>query len=274
MRILGAIVLKDEDVRGEFGEGYDEEEDGEYVNESEDDESLEFEDEEGDVEMTDVDGEEREEELYCEDYLTLLRNLAPEQTETKLEIFYPTDVDPGDSLETSLWERENGRYGTHEFGQEMRLVGVEHIAGPSCLDERGYNGHNISAQEMKGCTTYQCLAYKGPDWTPEPDDQEWEKESEFFLTGIGDRFPSRDMASPNVYPPRHGWDEGAADTYFWNVSLPCFPAHSPTSLLFISDGMNRAWEMRETSQCPSTPTASTYSPVSRSNASESSTSTV
>jgi hypothetical protein len=233
--ISGAIVLKDEDVRGEFGEEYDEEGDGDWEEkkESEDDERLEFEEEGegGDIEMKD---EEEEEELYCEDYLTLLRNLAPEETETKPEIFYPIDVDPGDSPETSLWEREKGRHGTDESGQEMRLVGVEHIAGPCCLDERGYKGHNISAEEMKGCTAYQCLAYKGSDWTPEPDDQEWERESECFLTGVGDRFPSRDMAFPNVYPPRHGWDEGEADTYSWNVSLLCFLAYSLTSLLFFS----------------------------------------
>jgi hypothetical protein len=275
VRISGAIVLKDEDVRGELGEGYGEEGDGEYVNEeSEDDERLEFEeDEEADVEMKDVGGVGEEEELYCEDYLTLLRNLVPEKTKTKPEIFYPIDVDPGDSLETSLWEREKGNYEADESGQEMRLVGVEHIAGPCCLDERGYKGHNISAEEMKGCTTYQCLAYRGPDWSPEPDDQEWEREGGYFLTGVGDRFPSRDIAFPNVYPPRHGWDEGEADTYSWNVSLLCFLAYSHFSSLLFSDGIDRAGEMRETSHCPSTPTASTYSPVFPSNASENSTST-
>jgi len=30
---------------------------------------------------------------------------------------------------------------------------LEHIAGPSCVDHNGYSGHDISAEEMKYCTT-------------------------------------------------------------------------------------------------------------------------
>jgi hypothetical protein len=134
------------------------------------------------------------------------------------ETFYPIEVDSDDSLETCLWGPEKANPRIDPSGQEIRVVGIEHIAGPSCRDERGYNGYAISAAEMKHSTTYQMLAYKPPSWKPEADDQEWEEDSECFLTGIGDRFPSRDMASPNVYPARHGWDEGEADTYSWNVS--------------------------------------------------------
>jgi hypothetical protein len=33
----------------------------------------------------------------------------------------------------------------------------EHIAGPDCVHEGGYSGHAISADEMKYCTTIQCI---------------------------------------------------------------------------------------------------------------------
>jgi hypothetical protein len=215
------VDLKDEVVKGEFGEEYGEETDREWDGDSEDDEPFEYvsDDESSDVELEDVAEEKEQEEIYCEDYLTLICNLREDETDTpERETFYPIDVNLGESLETSLWEREKANQGIDPSGQERRLVGIEHIAGPSCLDERGYNGHAISAAEMKQSTTYQMLAYKPPNWRPEPDDQEWEKDTEYFLTGIGDRFPSRDMAFPNVYPARHGWDEREADTNSWNVS--------------------------------------------------------
>ncbi|KAE9377456.1 hypothetical protein N431DRAFT_330067 [Stipitochalara longipes BDJ] len=144
------------------------------------------------------------------------------------EIFYPIDIEAGDAFEPSLWEREKGKYGADDESKGISLVGVEHIAGPKCVDDRGYNGHNITAAEMKGSTTYQCLAYKSPGWEPESDDEEWEQESEVFLTGIGDRFPSRDMDYPEVVPARHGWDQEVADS--WNgggndrtVAMPFHP---------------------------------------------------
>jgi len=39
---------------------------------------------------------------------------------------------------------------------------VEHIAGPGCRNLDGYNGHNISGEEMRGCLTLQCLVRKPP----------------------------------------------------------------------------------------------------------------
>ena len=213
-----------EEVKGKDGieevgwEGEEEDEDGEFVCEEGSGSGSESDEGESDVEMTDVDAEEEEEEVYCEDYLTLLRNLNAMNERASVpdpEIFYPIDIEAGDTFESSLWEREKGVYGADDDSKGVRLVGVEHIAGPKCLDNRGYNGHNIGVDEMKGSTTYQCLAYKSSGWEPESDDEEWEAESEVFLTGIGDRFPSRDMASPDVYPARHGWDQGDADS--WTV---------------------------------------------------------
>lgn len=135
--------------------------------------------------MEDVSGGKEEEEMFCEDYLTLVRSLREDEAKTpQHETFYPIDDNPGEfskpPLEYSLWEPEKAHQGTDPSGQELRLVGIEYIAGPSCLDERGYNGHAISAAEMKHSTSYQMLAYKTPYWNPEPDGQEWEEDSECF----------------------------------------------------------------------------------------------
>ncbi|KAN0107848.1 hypothetical protein V8E51_007590 [Hyaloscypha variabilis] len=222
---------------GEGGDWDDGEDGGEFVDEIEggEEEVLEYEEDDGeegsDVEMEDVEEEEVEEEKYCEDYLALLRNLRAmnDRPQTpKPDIFYPIDLEAGDTFESALWEREKTKYGAEDESRGVSLVGVEHVAGPRCFDDRGYNGHNIPAEEMKGCTTYQFLAYKSSDWHPESNDEEWEERSQVFLTGIGDRFPSRDMASPEVIPVRHGWNEGDSDS--WNgggndrsVAMPFHP---------------------------------------------------
>ena len=75
----------------------------------------------------------------------------------------------------------------------------EHIAGPNCEDTQSYNGHNISAEEMRTCTAVQCLIEKEsqtrnwlPEWTSESDDEDFERESKYFLSGLGDRTGSWD----------------------------------------------------------------------------------
>lgn len=65
----------------------------------------------------------------------------------------------------------------------------EHISGPGCVDGRGYSGHWISLEEMNGCRAAQFLLLNGPDWRPESDDQDFELESQVFLTGIADGSP-------------------------------------------------------------------------------------
>jgi hypothetical protein len=224
------------DVALEFLEDYDEDADEsyEYASDSDyeplefdsDNESSYFEPDEKVADEEDVDG------VFSEDYLTLLWNLAPRtQKKAKPEVFYSFEHKEG--FEEALWERERGNYGPEvmvEAPQETNLVGVEHVAGADCKDERGYSGYNITVEEMKGCCNYQCLAYKGPNWTPEPDDQDFELESECFLTGIGDRFPSRDTYSPEAVPARHGWDQDHADTdNCWVILLIPFSSYQRTA---------------------------------------------
>lgn len=86
----------------------------------------------------------------------------------------------------------------------------EHIAGPNCVHYRGYSGHAISAEEMKYCTTMQFLVPYTRDshdpshhQQPEPDEEEFEKEGEYHLTGLGEECGSwEDDCS--IYPARYG----------------------------------------------------------------------
>ncbi|PGH06212.1 hypothetical protein AJ79_06600 [Helicocarpus griseus UAMH5409] len=107
--------------------------------------------------------------------------------------------------------------GEHSGCQLMQHEGsdeLEHIAGPGCMSGAGYSGHQISLEEMKGCRAIQCLVRKRPDWTPEPDDQDWELNGNYFVTGIGDGSP--DESQLEVDPPRHGTASVWANDVFWD----------------------------------------------------------
>ena len=181
-----------------------------------------------------------DEESPCEDYLTLRALMLLEVKPLGQEMFYLIDNSAGLLFESSIWGREKSKFGPE---QEFSPVGLEHIASATCLDDRGYNGHNICASEMKGCTTYQCLAFKKHHWTPESDDQVWEGTSEVFLTGVGDMFPSRDMECPTVWPKRHGWDQEEADTYYFPVRSP-----PPATTTFPFPDRNENRQQRHNSQ--------------------------
>ncbi len=92
---------------------------------------------------------------------------------------------------------------------------LEHLAGPGCEHSSGYCGFNISAEEMRGSTTVQCLVMKTTEWTPEPDDQEFELSGKYYLSGLSGQMPSRDMDGPTMTPPRHGADHIFADVVLW-----------------------------------------------------------
>lgn len=91
----------------------------------------------------------------------------------------------------------------------------EHVAGPGCSRYNGYKGHIIQASEMYGCKTIQCLVPKPPNWRPEPDDMDFERQSRFFLSGLSDHMPSRDMDRPQFQPQRNGleWAEAEVHDY-------------------------------------------------------------
>lgn len=103
---------------------------------------------------------------------------------------------------------------SQELGTDPEYF-VEHIAGVNCVSLDGYNGNNISAEEMKACTTLQCVVDRRSDahdsienLPPEPDDEDFERESNYFLTGLLERCGSwEDMYNMSVYPRRHGFDD-------------------------------------------------------------------
>ena len=96
----------------------------------------------------------------------------------------------------------------------------EHLAGPGCVSHCGYSGHRISLAEMKGCRAVQCLVEKDADWMPEDDDQDFELEGHYFLSGIGDGAPDISILDV-IKPVRHG----AESIYISNTV--CFSSDSP-----------------------------------------------
>ena len=78
----------------------------------------------------------------------------------------------------------------------------EHLAGHGCGSNRGYAGHRISLAEMKGCRVAQCLVKKDANWMPEDDDQDFELEGDYFLSGISDSLP--DCSARDIKYIRHG----------------------------------------------------------------------
>ena len=115
-------------------------------------------------------------------------------------------------------ESSGCKHSARESSQGEKLD-PEHIPRPGCESYLGYSGHRISLEEMKGCRAIQALAVKGPNWSPEPDDQAFEFESNYFLTGIGDGSP--DISPLTVINPiRHGVDE----IWVGNLSEVCIVA--------------------------------------------------
>lgn len=105
---------------------------------------------------------------------------------------------------------------------------LEHIAGPKCANTGGYNPHAISVEEMRGCKTVQCLVVKDQHWRPEPDDEDFELSSNYFLTGISDHVPSRDTGSLEVFPVRHFQSSPFADVWIVDpgeaTAMPIHPS--------------------------------------------------
>ncbi|KAF4634045.1 hypothetical protein G7Y89_g4055 [Cudoniella acicularis] len=119
----------------------------------------------------------------------------------------------------------------------------EHIAGPGCVNRSGYNGFSISTEEMKGCNTVQCLVPKDSIWKPSPEDEDFERGSNFFLSGISDRVPSRDENDVAPIPARHNVVRLPADDCIFEPSLQhntvmpfhpsCFEIYKRASRLYF-----------------------------------------
>ncbi|KXJ92058.1 hypothetical protein Micbo1qcDRAFT_204081 [Microdochium bolleyi] len=96
----------------------------------------------------------------------------------------------------------------------------EHIAGPDCSNDHGYNGHLISVDEMFHGHTAQFLASKilleesGSAWESAEDDLDFERDSACFLTGLSKAAPVTDDTI-RVQPERHGVDQIESDNYLY-----------------------------------------------------------
>lgn len=86
-----------------------------------------------------------------------------------------------------------------------------------CFRGKGYNGKSITAEEMRGCNTAQCLLSKvcRSANAEEPDDQDFERESSFFLSGLCGRVCSRDGGGEEFLPIRHGLVDIMVDSWVW-----------------------------------------------------------
>lgn len=108
---------------------------------------------------------------------------------------------------------------------------MEHLAGPDCPCEGAYNGNFISAEEMLGCCTCQCLIPKPQFTVPELDDADFESNSDFMLTGLSDNMPIRSRVGL-FFPERHGLGSCIAANFFTSpdyAHLTGMPFH-PTCL--------------------------------------------
>lgn len=69
---------------------------------------------------------------------------------------------------------------------------------------------------MKHCISAQCLSVKLPDWQPEPDDEDFEKDAKYcFLTGIsvGGVY---EWEVEGLTPTRHGVSRAEIDNNSWD----------------------------------------------------------
>lgn len=121
----------------------------------------------------------------------------------------------------SIREKQRHEQGREEEAYYMRSDFrdgyFEHIAGPNCTHEGGYRGACISLAEMRGCTVAQVLVPRPADWEAEPGDEAFEQDDDvnFFLSGLCDDVPSRDLDPPKCYPVRHDEESPYVDNCYW-----------------------------------------------------------
>ncbi|KAK7219693.1 hypothetical protein V2G26_007696 [Clonostachys chloroleuca] len=154
------------------------------------------------------------------------------------DLLYPAFLDslparmPGRSY---FWAKHMRYIYDNVYSEDDRLwMDYQHVSGPGCRNTGAYNGCLLSAEEARGCSTLQCLVPKSPSntFTAERIDDEFEKSSGFFLSGLCDRVPSVDDQLPAAYPPRHDTERPLAANFLLHeevVPILAIPFH-PTCL--------------------------------------------
>ena len=129
----------------------------------------------------------------------------------------PDEIPRDEATETIVTDDADEAHDHRKWVLRKRL---EHIAGPGCKHTGGYSGHEITVEEITGCTNSQCLVRKTADWYPEVRDQPFETDSNYYLTGLSGYMASTDEGSPKFLPVRHGVDEARPMGYIYdNVSF-------------------------------------------------------
>ncbi|SMR63727.1 unnamed protein product [Zymoseptoria tritici ST99CH_3D1] len=121
---------------------------------------------------------------------------------------------------------------------------TEHVAGPDCKKNAGYNGHHFSTTTVRRVRTAQCITRKPTDddddiankevrppvWSPASDDEPWEEDSKWMLTGMTTKTQEREDGGTEGWAPiRHGVREFWADEFHFDhlddfrTALPFHP---------------------------------------------------
>lgn len=227
------------------GDDSDNDNDWEYQSE-EDNEPLEWGETDDASEPSDVEAEDdRESNFWAVDT----------NSSQKLTVVGPPSsmIEPEalDSSESS----ESGEDNDDDFMvRYKRCQKLEHLAGPGCNHPRGYNGNNITAEEMFGACTVQCLVQKDGSWRADPNDEEFELSSDYFLSGLGGHMSSRDYGGLRAIPIRHGLEaEFNPDDKLWgptnDVPMPFHPAclevyRRVSQLRFGNFNVSGLWQWR------------------------------
>lgn len=122
---------------------------------------------------------------------------------------------------------------TEEYKQrDQTWRSREHISGPNCILRNAYSGHNITAEELRGCNTFQLLCPKPSDWEPERGDEEFELDDECpsYLSGLRDHLDTKHSSVTVFAPMRHGqeqfhvhnWASAASNRHL--AAMPFHPA--------------------------------------------------
>ncbi|KAM3494150.1 hypothetical protein MY3957_002602 [Beauveria namnaoensis] len=120
----------------------------------------------------------------------------------------------------------------------------EHISGPNCTLRNAYTGHNITAQELRGCNTFQLLCPKFSDWELEKGDEDFEVDDKCpsYLSGLRDHLDSDVSCATIFVPMRHGQEH--FNVHNWASScekrhLAAMPFHPACFEVFKRASLNR-----------------------------------
>lgn len=155
-------------------------------------------------------------------------------SEASFECDLPPDTHQYSSAKLDHWLNGKTSCFKHPLTKSFRdgMAAWEHIAGSGCVSNRGYHGDKISTEEMLRSNTLQCLIQKKfYSWEEETGDEPWEHGSKWFLSGLSDHMPSRDICDPVFFPVRHDIGDANAENCRWNPDEDdperpfCMPFH-------------------------------------------------